>query len=245
MKNDNKIKFPGFPPEREDGNFWCYPSVMDNFWCYLTGSEQKVLTFILRRTWGFNKNSDRISKSQFKNGVGNLDKGTGLSKKPVLRALKSLEDNKFIKIQRKKIVNEKLNETNIYHLVVSKVNNGSDKMSSGSGDKLVSSGGVKSTQTIDNNNTIDNNTIDQIYDSYSEHINEKSRLTSSAKKKIEARLKEYSPEDLKLAITNFSRSNWWMTHNAHRGVAWFFHSEDRIDQFLNLEPEDRKEKLRL
>ena len=44
---------------------------------------------------------------------------------------------------------------------------------------------------------------------------------------------------------NFSRDNWWMTHNAHRGVAWFFNSEDRIDQFLNLEPVDRKEKLNL
>lgn len=245
MKNDKEIEFPGFPPEREDGKFWCYPNVMDNFWCYLTGSEQRVLDFILRRTWGFNKNSDKISLSQFKNGVGNLDKGTGLSKKPVLRALKSLEDNKFIKIQRKKIVNEKLNETNIYYLVVSKVNNSSDKMSSGSGDKLVLSGGVKSKQSKDTSTTIENSTIKQVYDLYSEYICSESRLTSDAKKNIEARLKEYTSEELKRAIINFSRSNWWMLHNAFRGVAWFFKTEDQIDKFLNLKPYSRKEKLNL
>ena len=87
--------------------------------------------------------------------------------------------------------------------------------------------------------------ISGIYKLYSEKINSKSRLTNSAKKKIETRLNEYSFEDLKRAIMNFSRASWWMKHNTHRGVAWFFHTEDRIDQFLNLEPEDKKEKLNL
>lgn len=87
--------------------------------------------------------------------------------------------------------------------------------------------------------------ISDIYKLYSEKINSKSRLTNSAKKKIMTRLKEFSSEDLKRAIMNFSRASWWMKNNARRGVTWFFHTEDRIDQFLNLEAEDKKEKLNL
>lgn len=84
-----------------------------------------------------------------------------------------------------------------------------------------------------------------LYDIYSVNINSKSRLTSSAEKKITTRLKEYSYSELERAIMNFSRDTWWMKNNARRGVAWFFNSENRIDQFLNLEPEERKEKLNL
>ena len=84
-----------------------------------------------------------------------------------------------------------------------------------------------------------------LYDIYSANINSKSRLTASARKKITSRLKEYSYENLERAIMNFSRDTWWMSNNARRGVAWFFHSENRIDQFLNLESEEKKEKLNL
>ena len=84
----------------------------------------------------------------------------------------------------------------------------------------------------------DNN---KIYIAYKEKINSLSRLTDEAKKKIQVRLKTYSEEDLLKAIDNFSKNNWWMEHNSKRGVAWFFHSEDRIDGFMNLEPEKKNE----
>lgn len=82
------------------------------------------------------------------------------------------------------------------------------------------------------------NNIDSIYNniymSFKELINKESRLTDSAKTKIKLRLKSYSEEELRRAMTNFSNNQWWMEHNAGRGVAWFFHSDDRIDQFLSL-----------
>jgi len=101
-----------------------------------------------------------------------------------------------------------------------------------------------------NNNNKNNNTINisktlphnSIYKLYLEKINSKARLTPGSIKKIQTRLKEYSPEDLKKAIVNFSRDTWWMKNNAHRGVAWFFHTEDRIDQFLNLKECSKKTK---
>ena len=67
-------------------------------------------------------------------------------------------------------------------------------------------------------------------------INPKSRLTDSAKLKIRKRLESYTEAELAEAMGNFRNDAWHMQHNSHRGVAWLFHSDDRIDQFLNLKP---------
>lgn len=77
-------------------------------------------------------------------------------------------------------------------------------------------------------------TMKKIYIRYSEKINKNSRLTEEAKRKIKTRLRIFNEGELLQAIDNFSGDKWWMEHNAHRGIAWFFHSDDRIDQFLNL-----------
>lgn len=94
-------RFPGFPPIK--GNCWQYPRDMDLWWHPLSGSEQKCLDYILRRTFGFDKNFDSISLSQFKNGIMKkdgevLDYGTGLDKVTTLTALKALEEKGFIRI---------------------------------------------------------------------------------------------------------------------------------------------------
>lgn len=88
-------------------------------------------------------------------------------------------------------------------------------------------------------------TIKKIYATYKARINNRSRLISKAEQKIKARLKEYSQKQLLQAIDNFSKDDWWMKNNAHRGVAWFFHSEDRVEQFLNLTPQRDFSKLEL
>lgn len=97
-----KEKFPGFPLEPNQ-NFWQYPKALNGFWHQLSGSEQKVLDYIVRHTWGWKKTADRISLSQFKDGIKNrktgiwVDKGTGLRHNQTLtKALKSLEKKGFI-----------------------------------------------------------------------------------------------------------------------------------------------------
>ena len=62
----------------------------------LSGAELKVLMYIIRRTFGFKKQSDDISLAQLVGGIKTkdgriLDRGTGLSKSSVVRALNSLE----------------------------------------------------------------------------------------------------------------------------------------------------------
>src|SRR3989344_4864178 len=91
MKKEDSNKFIGFPKIGKPGTFWLYPNVTDYYWHTLLGSEQKVLDFLLRRTFGFNKTKDEISISQFVYGVRGCDYGTGLSERTIIRALSVLE----------------------------------------------------------------------------------------------------------------------------------------------------------
>lgn len=69
----------------------------DKLMRFLTGDEWKTLDYALRRTFGFQRDKDRISVSQFMNGNGRLDEdgapveyGTGLSREAQIRALNEL-----------------------------------------------------------------------------------------------------------------------------------------------------------
>ena len=97
---EEKEKFGGFPSEPKT-NYWSYPKALNGYWHQLNGSEQKALDYILRHTWGFKKTADKISLNQFMYGVRNLDKGIGLSKPTLIKALKGLEDKGFIKTDKK------------------------------------------------------------------------------------------------------------------------------------------------
>jgi len=101
---------------------------------------------------------------------------------------------------------------------------------------------VTTTEVIENNKTNKkpylsaNADVQNIFEHFGKIIKSTSRLTQSAKLKITTRLKTFSVEELKTAIDQFSKDEWWVENNSNRGVAWFFHNDDRIDQFLNLEP---------
>ena len=93
-------KFPGFPKDPAT-NYWPYPRALNGWWHILTGSEQKCLDYILRHTWGFKKNADFISYSQFISGVKNCDKGCGIKGRATLsRALSGLEKKGFVQRDR-------------------------------------------------------------------------------------------------------------------------------------------------
>jgi len=73
----------------------------------LSGAELKVILYIIRRTFGFKKNSDNISLNQLLNGITTregeiLDRGTGLSKKTLLETIKNLVGKSLIITERKR-----------------------------------------------------------------------------------------------------------------------------------------------
>lgn len=81
-------------------------------------------------------------------------------------------------------------------------------------------------------NPINKNT--EIYTLYKEKINSNAKCLEKANTKIRVRLKNFSYEELKKAINNFSKNKWQMEHNAGRGMVWFFHSDERIENYLNM-----------
>jgi hypothetical protein len=96
--------------------------IFDQLLVELTGAELKVLLYIVRRTFGFKRESDTISLSQMLNGIATrdgrvLDRGVGLSKKTLLDALRSLAARRIILTQRRQSL-EKGNEPTAYRLNV-------------------------------------------------------------------------------------------------------------------------------
>ena len=79
--------------------------ILDRIIPLIPESEARCLIYICRRTFGFHKDTDRISFSQFMNGIkdrrGNvLDYGTGLSKQSVASALKNLANANAIRVAK-------------------------------------------------------------------------------------------------------------------------------------------------
>jgi hypothetical protein len=88
----------------------------------LSGAELKVLLYVIRRTFGFKRESDTISISQMLNGLHTydgrqLDRGVGLTKKTLLLAIKSLEEKNIIFTERRRSV-ERGDEPTSYRLHV-------------------------------------------------------------------------------------------------------------------------------
>ena len=88
----------------------------------LSGAELKVLLYIIRRTFGFKRDSDSISLSQITSGIETrdgevLDRGTGLSKASVATAVKSLEARGVI-VRTRRRSDQKGDEPTTYSLNV-------------------------------------------------------------------------------------------------------------------------------
>ena len=86
----------------------------------LTLAELRVLLYVMRRTFGFKKGSDRISKSQLESGIVKrdgqlLDRGTGLSRRAVRVAIHSLVE-KGILLRRSRFSQARGHEATEYAL---------------------------------------------------------------------------------------------------------------------------------
>lgn len=94
--------FPGFRPEDFTKAYFKYPRMLEGYWHLINGSEDKVLLFILRQISGFkDKTEDAISLSQFVGGIGIQNKGTGMSRTQVRRAIAGLEEKGFIVVTKR------------------------------------------------------------------------------------------------------------------------------------------------
>jgi phage replication O-like protein O len=116
-KNQTTSRFQGF----RSPNYTQVPDeLFDELMADLSGTELKVLLYIMRRTFGFKKDQDNISLNQICNGITRkngkvIDRGTGLSKASAARALKSLEEKGIILRSRRRSA-ERGDEATTYQL---------------------------------------------------------------------------------------------------------------------------------
>jgi phage replication O-like protein O len=155
MQNAPSKKFRGFQSPTTTP---IPDEIFDELMTDLTGAELKVLLYICRRTFGFKKASDTISLNQIADGITTrdgriLDYGTGLSRRHVQRALKTLEEKNIIQVERR-MDEAGINEINTYALnfltgVGTKSPYGRDKTSGGVGTPVSPTTNSKQ-QTVNN-----------------------------------------------------------------------------------------------
>ena len=94
--------------------------VIDELMPRLSEAELKVLLYIVRRTFGFRKESDAISLNQLVNGIQTrdgrvLDSGTGMSRSSVIRGTNGLVEKGVITVDKRQTEDGE-NEINVYAL---------------------------------------------------------------------------------------------------------------------------------
>lgn len=220
-------KFPGFPPEPVT-NYWPYPKALNGWWHALTPTEQKVLDYILRHTWGFNKTADAIAHSQFLKGITKrdgtvVDSGTGIKdEKTIRKSLRGLEYKGFIVHKPIK------GEQNIYQLTINPCHEmvvvpengitGVPKI----GTRPLPKIGTHNKGLINNNNSIPvsqefKNSFKKEAQILTDYLSNKLGCSypNLGKQTRFAKLilgKTYSVEDIKWAIDAMVKNQWWAEH---------------------------------
>jgi len=78
---------------------------LDHQLAHVTSAEAKVMLFLFRKTYGYRKSGDRVSLAQLEHGTTAMDgtiidRGTGLSRATIWRALKGLQKKGLIEVHR-------------------------------------------------------------------------------------------------------------------------------------------------
>ncbi len=198
------LRFRGFSAP----NFTPVPDeLFDELLIELSGAELKALLYIIRRTFGFKKDSDNISLSQMLNGITTregqmLDRGAGLSKPTLLQALRSLQEKGIIETERQRSA-EKGDEPTLYRLKFAGETRGQKNIAPVV--KEFDQGGDKETlpgpwlENLTTQNTVEQETVKQdIYNSNprkanrenERYVNQGTALTTTTSKRPKAQVGE-------------------------------------------------------
>lgn len=171
----------------------------------LTEAEIKCLLYIVRRTFGFRKDSDAIATKQFIDGIitrdgRQLDRGTGLSSKGVWSGLKGLEAKGIIEVERR-LAPDGDYEINVYRL---KFHTSEGVTTLGSNPYYLRKGGV--TTSGSTQHTVEQETVEQETDI------SKSRPSSTPSISSDENIEELTSAELELLIETCSREFGDMGH---------------------------------
>src|SRR5215207_10315568 len=106
QEHQGQMAAPFFFEGIESPNGTIFPdALLDHVMPFLSPTEWKVCSYVVRRTFGWKKASDRISLEQICRGIvrrdgSRLDHGTQLDRKTAIKALRGLETKGVILAQR-------------------------------------------------------------------------------------------------------------------------------------------------
>ena len=180
------------------------------------------------------KGKEYEPKKGIKKTAGEIEKETGLTYKEQIRIKDKLKELNCINIEYDRLNHSSyylLNETTINEIYQGHIPKG--HIPKGKEAPTQREGGTcpKVSSSITENTT---EITTEIYTHYKNKINSNAKLLTKAQDKIKARLKVFTYKELRKAINNFSENKWQMEHNDSRGLAWFFHSDDRIENYVNM-----------
>lgn len=241
-------------PQKENGYTAIANEIMDALCTvHLSAYESRILWVILRKTYGFNKKEDWISLSQF-------EQTTGLSKPHICRALKMLKDQHLIaeggndglpKGARKVMFNKYYSQwralpkgARSHH----HYQRGQSPITKGGNEVL-----PKGAHTKERSTKVDvlqkNICAPEIVSEFDEFLrwlnakdehnryrifpNEKAP-TDLARRKWETRRLKYPARKIAEAFANLVNEpdKWKINNNGHRPLAWWLHSDERIEDML-------------
>lgn len=231
--------FPGFPPEPKM-NFWLYPKALNGWWKALDPYEQKVLDYILRHTWGYQKNADAISLGQFLNGIKTrdgreVDGGTGIKdERTIRRALKNLVVKGFI------LATARIGYPTVFSLRI----NPSQEMSGVTphattppASDMGSHPSHSMSPTIKNEAIKTNNNGDDLLEYLSQKFGGM-KLTYLRQQRAaiaEMMAADYTKDDIKWAIDRLYEDDWWRERsfdmvNVAKQIPMLMNREFRVDE---------------
>lgn len=208
----------------------------DQVMAQLNDKAFKCLMLIVRQTSGFDRTSHTIAITQFQKFCGIKKRDT------VMACIKELEDKKIILVNRKTgCLNEYSINTNQSHETVlpSKVTS----TIKGDGTSTMKRDETSPVKRGTNKETLKETLKENIYVVFefwkTTFNSQKTVLTEKRKKKIEARLEQgYSVEDIKLAITNCSKSDYHMGKNErgtiYNDIELICREPEKLDRFITM-----------
>jgi len=209
----------------------------------LSPYQYRVLFCVLRKTFGWHKNEDKISLTQF-------EKIINIDKRHINKAIKNLEKIKILKVCRKDHINNyKLNLNFSIKNIGSGARVGTSAQNSTTQvSELAPKKVLKKVHTKKIKKTIQNkkffpksSEIDSVINYYCIRIKNLKVITTRRKKMVKQRLNKWTVSDLKKAIDGIANSDWHMS-NKKNDFEMIFRNDEQVEKYIELYEKDNNSK---
>ena len=209
----------------------------------LTSYETRILICIMRKTFGWGKDEDTVSYTQFENA-------TGIARRHIGRALLSLEDKKIIKISRQGPVNSYSVNSKVEDWQWGAITSGGTSTCRGNTllphkvtellpHKVTTKENKESLQKKRRSPLIEGK-IEEVRICYQKNIKKIRIWDERRKAMIAARLKKWKAHELKMAIMGVAGSAWHMKEG-HNSLEQIFKNDLQVEKYLAMYDKNKRQ----